>query len=524
MKKVLIPTKLDNVASKMLSASNYTVVQDADTPIEAQVSANPDAEILIVRSEKVSQEIIDALPKLRLVVRAGAGFDNIDIAHARKKNIDVMNTPGANANGVAEEVVAMILACFRHIVPAEISTRAGKWEKKKFMGRELTKKTVGIVGLGNVGKLLAKRLQGFETTLLGYDHFLAKQRAINIGVTPVTLEEIFEESDVISIHVPGGAGTQKFIGENLLARMKEGAMLINCSRYGIVDEDALAKLRAAGKKIIYATDVHPKDVAGEKPSAAVADLILPHLGANTKEANFTAAKRAAEEVVAYFENGDTSCVVNAEIPLGLNPMQLRLAKMLAAIARNFGGNSPIRRVECTFSGSLRTFRKWFPPKLLEGLLPEAEKGLPPPLAEVSLKEHGISYRAKEPLIGNVEEDSILLEVFTEGTDGTHATVAVRGIVAEDAPIISSLNGFSGLYFDLRGHLLFVRYADRPGVLARITSVLGEAEINIENITAPIDHTAKETLAVIKTNKPVSRAQVAAVATLVNAISAFAISL
>lgn len=523
MKKVLIPTKLDTVAAKMLVAAGYTVVQDAETPIDVQVASNTDTTVLIVRSEKVTPEIIDALPKLKIVIRAGAGFDNIDIAYARKKDIDVMNTPGANANGVAEEVVAMILACFRHIVPADTTTRAGLWEKKKYMGRELTKKTVGIVGLGNIGRLLAKRLQGFEPNLIGYDHFLAKQRAINIGVTPVPLEQIFEEADIISLHVPGGASTQNLVNAELLGKMKDGAMLVNCSRYGVVDEAALAEVRASGKKIIYATDVHPKDAAGDKPSAAVADLILPHLGASTKEANFNAAKRAAEEAIAYFDNGDTSCVVNAEVPLGLDPMQLRLAKMLATLARLVGGNKAIRRADCTFSGSLRSFRKWFTPKLLEGLLPHAEKGLPPPMADVSIREHGIVYQAKEPLVGNVEEDSIVLDVMTESAGSKHETTSVRGIVAENTPIISSINGFKGLYFDLRGHLLFVRYADRPGVLARITAVLGDAEINIENITAPIDHEAGETLAVIKTNKPVTPEQVSAVATLVNAISAFAVS-
>ena len=523
MKKVLIPTKLDTVAAKMLVAAGYTVVQDAETPIDAQVAANPDTTVLIVRSEKVTPEVIDALPKLKSVIRAGAGFDNIDIAYARKKNVDVMNTPGANANGVAEEVVAMILACYRHLVPADTTTRAGLWEKKKYMGRELTKKTVGIVGLGNIGRLLAKRLQGFEPTLIGYDHFLAKQRAINIGVTPVPLEQIFEEADIISLHVPGGASTQNLVSHELLGKMKDGAMLVNCSRYGVVDEAALAEVRASGKKIIYATDVHPKDAAGDKPSAAVADLILPHLGANTKEANFNAAKRAAEETIAYFDNGDTSCVVNAEVPLGLNPMQLQLAKMLATLARLVGGDKAIRRADCTFSGSLRSFRKWFTPKLLEGLLPHAEKGLPPPMAEVSIREHGIVYQAKEPLAGNVEEDSIVLDVMAEAAASKHETVSVRGIVAENTPIISSINGFKGLYFDLRGHLLFVRYADRPGVLARITAVLGDAEINIENITAPIDHEAGETLAVIKTNKPVTEAQVSAVATLVNALAAFSVS-
>ena len=244
MKKVLIPTKLDAVASKMLAAQGYEVFQSAETPLAELAAAHPDAAVVIVRSEKVTPEIIDALPKLRLVVRAGAGYDNIDIVYARKKNIDVMNTPGANANGVAEEVVAMTLACFRHVVPADISVRAGRWEKKNFMGRELTKKTVGIVGLGNIGRLLAKRLQGFEPTLLGYDHFLAKQRAVNIGVRPVPLEQLFEESDVISLHVPGGPSTRNMVSTDLLSRMKDGALLVNCSRYGVVDEEALAALKA----------------------------------------------------------------------------------------------------------------------------------------------------------------------------------------------------------------------------------------------------------------------------------------
>lgn len=522
MKKVLIPTKLDGVASKTLAAQSYDVVQNAEIGIVQLVAENPDADVLIVRSEKVSQEIIDALPKLKLVVRAGAGFDNIDIVYARKKGIDVMNTPGANANGVAEEVVAMILACFRHIVPADNTTRAGRWEKKNYMGRELTKKTVGIVGLGNIGRLLAKRLQGFEPTLLGYDHFLAKQRAINIGVRPVSLEQIFEEADVISLHVPGGASTQNLISTDLLSRMKDGAMLVNCSRYGVVDEVALAEIKASGKKIIYATDVHPKDAEGDKPSVAVADLILPHLGANTKEANFNAAKRAAEETIGYFEHGDTSCVVNAETPQGLNPMQLRLAKMLATLVRLTGGNRPIRKANCTFSGSLREFRKWFTPKIQEGLLPDAERNLPPPAAELSLKEHGIAYKACEPLTGNVEEDSITMEIFTED-EGRYQRACVRGIVAEDAPIISQIDGFKSLYFDLRGNLLFVRYTDRPGVLARVASVLADAELNIENIAAPIDHDVGETLAVIKTNKPVSRAQVSAITTLIKALDVFAVS-
>ena len=211
MNKVLIPTKLSNVAANTLKTAGYEVVQDADTPLEEQAAAHPDTVALIVRSEKVTPAIMDALPSLKLVIRAGAGYDNIDIVYARKKNVDVMNTPGANSNAVAEEVMAMILAYYRHIVQADATTREGLWEKKKYMGSELTKKTVGIIGLGNIGRNLVKRLQGFEPTLLGYDHFLARQRALNIGVTPTSIEDIFSQCDIITLHVPGGPSTHHMV-------------------------------------------------------------------------------------------------------------------------------------------------------------------------------------------------------------------------------------------------------------------------------------------------------------------------
>ena len=326
--KILIPTKLDKAAAATLMAAGYDVVQDDSAPIEELVAANPDAAGIIVRSEKVTPAIIDTLPGLKCVIRAGAGYDNIDYVYARTKDIDVMNTPGANSNAVAEEVIAMILAAYRYVVPADVTTRVGEWNKKKYMCRELTNKTVGSLGLGNIGRLLVKRLQGFECKVLGYDHFLSKQRALNIGATPTEMEEIFSTADIISLHVPGGPATRNLINADLINMMKDGAMLINCSRYGVVDEDAIRAAKAAGKNIIYCTDVHPKDAAAMQPSADVADLLLPHLGANTREANKNAAMQAAKQMIDYFTTGDTSCVINAERPIGLHPAQLQLAAML----------------------------------------------------------------------------------------------------------------------------------------------------------------------------------------------------
>ncbi len=521
MNKVLIPTKLSDVAANTLKTAGYEVIQDADTPLDVQAASHPDTVALIVRSEKVTPEIMDSLPSLKLVIRAGAGYDNIDIVYARKKNVDVMNTPGANSNAVAEEVMAMILAYYRHLVQADTTTRAGLWEKKKYMGSELTKKTVGIIGLGNIGRNLVKRLQGFEPTLLGYDHFLARQRALNIGVTPTSIEDIFSQCDIITLHVPGGPSTHHMVNAELISRMKDGAVLINCSRYGVVDEEALAAAKAAGKTIGYLTDVHPKDAAGEKPSAAVADLLLPHLGAHTREANTKAAKRAAEQMVAYFSDGDTSCVVNGESPNGLNPAHLQLAFLLAALARKAGGNKPIRRVECTFYGNLRVFRKWFTAPILEGLLPHAEKGLMPPAAEESLREHGIVFKAREPKDDKPYEDSITLDVVMED-EGEYFNTSVRGVVTEGIPMVSRLNNFNGLYADLRGTTIFLHYKDRPGIIATIGSALYSNGINIDNIAAPADHSTQEALAVLKTNKPVSDELLNKIAGEIDAITAFSL--
>ena len=302
MKKVLIPTKLDSIAKELLEANGYQVVQDSDTPMIDLVKSHPDCEALIVRSEKVTPEIIDLLPKLQTVIRAGAGFNTIDIKYARKKNVDVMNTPGANSNAVAEEVIALALAVYRHVIPGDITTRAGGWEKKKFMGSELTGKTIGIVGLGNIGQLVAKRTSGFDVKILAYDPLVSPERAKAVGATMCTLEDIFKESDIITLHIPENDTTRGLINASLLNLVKPNALIINCARSGIINEDDFRALKPV-KKFKFCTDVYPEDAPGEKSVKDIADIMLPHLGANTNEANYNAAKRAAEQMIAYFENG-----------------------------------------------------------------------------------------------------------------------------------------------------------------------------------------------------------------------------
>ncbi len=521
--KILIPTKLDKAAAAALSAAGYDVVQNDSEPIEAQVAAHPDTAGLIVRSEKVPAAVIDALPKLKCVIRAGAGYDNIDYVYARSKGIDVMNTPGANSNAVAEEVIAMVLAAYRHVIPGDSTTRAGEWNKKKYMGRELTGKTVGILGLGNIGRMLVKRLQGFDCKVLGYDHFLSKQRALNIGATPTELEEIFATADIISVHVPGGPTTKNMINARLIGLMKDGAMLINCARYGVVDEDALRAAKTAGKNLVYCTDVHPKDTAAQQPSADVADVMLPHLGANTKEANRKAALQAAQEMLDYFASGDTRACINAEKPSDLNPANLHMAEMLARIACLAGGQKPIRKIEATFYNNLRSYRKWFTPWILQGAIPGAERGLMPAAADASLREHGVEFKAREPMDDKPYADALTIDLFME-ENGEQKVSSVRGTLIDGEPVLARLAEFDHLYATLPGHTLVLRYKDVPGVIAIIGQVLARAGINIDNITAPGDAASGDALAIVKTNKSVSEEEVRTIASAIGAKLAFAVDL
>ena len=519
MRKVLIPTKLDKAAADLLTAKGFEVVQTPGASILELAAQHPDTEVLIVRSENVTPEIIDALPSLKLVVRAGAGFNTIDIKYARKKNVDVMNTPGANSNGVAEEVMAMILAAYRHVIPADISTRAGEWEKSKFMGRELTGKTVGILGLGHIGQLLVKRLAGFEVTVLGYDPMIAPATAEKLNVKLCSVEEIFAQSDIVSLHIPENNETRGMINRNLFNVMKPGAMLVNCARAGIINEEDLRAVKAT-KKIVYCNDVYPKDAAGPKSVADVADIMLPHLGANTYEANFQAAKKAAEQTIAYFEQGVTNCVVNKALPDGLDAGFQKLAYALTALTRAYLGdsNNPTR-IETSFYGKLADYAKWLTPPVVAAIAKDFAVEQGPKEAEQFLSEAGVELVNR--IVDNSKNygESMTIDLFVGAGDAI-VKAGARGTIAENTVMISRLDNFDKLYFDPAGHHLFVEYADEPGVIGRIAGILGEKNINIIDIRAPQNLKLGRSLSVITTNVEVPEMLIAKIREAVNATKAF----
>ena len=522
MKLVLIPTKLETIAKELLVAKGFSVVQDAEAPLAELVNKYPETEALIVRSEKVNDAIIDALPKLKLVIRAGAGYDNIDTKHARKRGVDVMNTPGANANGVAEEVIALVLAHYRSLIPADISTRKGEWEKKKFMGRELAHKTVGIVGMGNIGRLLAQRLSGFEVKILGFDPAIAPTRAEEAGAELVSLERLFKESDIVSLHVPETAETRGMVNTSLLSLMKPGAVLVNCARAGIINENDL-RVAKKERKLGFCNDVYPEDAAGPKTVADIADVMVPHLGASTLEANWTAAKRSAEQLIAYVERGVTTYVVNRGVPEGLDEKYQQLAYHITSVGRHFlGPDKPIRRIECSFHGNLHQFAKWFFPPIVAALSPDFAGADDPHDAEEFLAGKGITIDVRQTSEGKKFDSSMTIDL-TAGTDSLQQ-VSVRGTIAEGNLMISRINDFDKLYFVPGGHSLIVVYRDRPGVLAKITAAVAAQDINIEDMRSPHDSSATMSLAVLKTNRPVPKAAVAQIQRETDSNNVFVVSL
>lgn len=524
-KKVLIATRLETVCAEILkNRGGYHVVQDDKTPLPELAAKHPDAHALVVRSEAVTAEILAALPSLKTVIRAGAGFNTIDVRAARKQGVDVMTTPGANANAVAEEVIAMILADFRHIVPADPSCRSGAWEKKSFNGRELAGKTIGIVGLGAIGKLMARRLSGFDVHLLGFDPFLSRDRAEDLDVEMCDLPTLFADSDIVTLHIPENNETRGLVNAALLNRMKTGATLVNCARAGIINEADLRAVKPV-KKLRFLNDVYPKDEPGPKSVADIADLMLPHLGASTVEAGLTAARRAAEQLVEFDDKGITSYIVNRDIPEGLDRAYADLAFTLARLGRAVSGHDlPLKEIETSFYGELKPFGSYLIVPLVAGLDENFDRTGDSGAARRRLKDRGVAYMDRETDLHKNYKNSITVDLTAELPDGVLQRTSVRGTVAEGTLMIARVGDFDKLYFEPRGHIAGFIYKDRPGVVGVIGAAFAEAGINIDDMRIPHDRTGERSICVLKVNRPVPAELIASVSGRIGAIRAFAVEL
>lgn len=496
----------------MLEGGDFKVVQDAESPLDEVLGRHEDAHALIVRSEKITEELLAKMPNLQLIVRAGAGYNTIDTKAARKAGVDVMNTPGANANAVAEEVVAMVLGAYRHLIPADISTREGKWEKKKFMGRELSKKTIGIVGLGNIGQLIVKLLKGFNVTVLGYDPMMSAAKAQSLGIRLCSVDTIFSSCDIVTLHIPETDETRGMVNKELLNKLPDRALLVNCARSGVINEDDLREHKQTGTKTLqYLTDVYPKDEAGEKPIADCADIMLPHIGANTEEANFNAASRAAQQVSDYFKKGIATHVVNRVCPEGLEPDYQKLAfavsQISMSIMKGLKGhtNSQPLMFDTTFYGDLAEYKENLVPSMVLGM--GSRDSFDPSFdyehAIKRLTENGITYTDREPDEQKNYGQSMTLDLVS-GQGSEFNKVSVRGTLTDGNLMISRINQYEGLYFNPVGHSLLVEYKDTVGVIAAITQVLARYNVNVLDIRAPSDMHSGRSVCMLQLDQAVEK--------------------
>ena len=345
---------------------------------------------------------------------------------------------------------------------------------------------------------------GMGEVFLAYDPVLSEDRADELNVVLCSLPDLFARADIVSLHIPETDETRGLVSRELLGTMKEGAMLVNCARAGVIDEAAL-RVAKADKKLIFCNDVYAKDEPGEKSVADIADDMLPQLGASTQEANFNAATRAAEQTIAYFERGITTYVVNRALPVGLDERYQLLSYYLARVARAFlGGGVQPSRIETSFYGDLAQYADYLLGSVVLGLSADFDPLFDLQQATEYLAEKGITHVSREVDDGKGYGNSITIDLM-EGSNRTYNRCSVRGTIAEGAPMISRINDFDRLYFEPTGNSVLVTYDDQPGRLATITQVMADHGTNIDDIRCPRDARTNQSLAVLKVSTPVSEA-------------------
>jgi D-3-phosphoglycerate dehydrogenase len=310
---ILVSDSLSPKGVEVLERAGFSVAVKTKLSKEELLQDIANYEALIVRSAtKVTKEVIEAGGRLRIVGRAGTGLDNVDTEAATRRGIVVMNTPGGNTITTAEHTMSMIAAMSRKISQATKSMKDGKWEKSKFMGSELYNKTLGLVGLGQIGSYVAKLAQGWSMNVIGYDPYLAVDRATQMGIEVVELDELFHRADVISVHTPLTNETRGIINTETMAKMKDGVMIVNCARGGIINEQDLCEALQSGKVAAAAFDVFEKEPVDPKHPLLSLDnfTCTPHIGASTEEAQENVAIGIAEQFVDYFKRGIARGAVN----------------------------------------------------------------------------------------------------------------------------------------------------------------------------------------------------------------------
>jgi D-3-phosphoglycerate dehydrogenase len=477
--RVLVPEKIEERGIALLRDAGIEV-DEKTVDAEQLLGVIGDYDGLIVRSAtKVTREVIDAGTNLKVVGRAGIGVDNVDVDAATRKGIVVVNTPQGNITSTAEHTVAMMLACVRQIPQAHASLVSGKWEKKRFEGHELNGKTLGIVGLGRIGALVAQRCHAFGMDVIARDPYIAPQRAQRMGIELVEMDELLARSDVITLHVVKTPETLHMIGAAELEKCKDGAIIVNISRGGVVDEQALADAIKAGKVGGAALDVFETEPLTSSPLFELDTVVVtPHIAAQTEEAQDKAGVIAAEQVLLALRGDFVPNAVNleagAELPEFVRPF-LDLGRKLGRLASSLAGEG-VSALDVSYQGQIaEEDTRVVTLSTLRGFV---QASVHEPVtyinAPILASERGLEYsetRSNEPA-----DYTNLVRVTTHRGD---RTVTVAGTLAgrsNEARLVE-VDG-TPVEVSLTPYMAFFRYVDRPGIVHNLSGVLADNDINI----------------------------------------------
>ncbi len=520
MPKVLISDDLSPRAAEIFRARG--IQADVETGLGAAELRRRIAgyDGLAVRSAtKVTAELIGAADALKVIGRAGIGVDNIDVAAATERGIVVMNTPYGNSITAAEHTIAMMFALARQIPAADRSTQAGKWEKSRFMGVELFGKTLGIIGCGNIGAIVAGRALGLEMKVIAYDPFLSPERAVELGVERVSLDELFARADFITLHTPLNDATRNLIDKNALARMKRGVRIINCARGGLIVEPDLAAALDEGQVAGAAIDVFVEEPATQNPLFGRANFVAtPHLGAATSEAQENVALQIAEQMADLLLTGAIANAVNMPSLTAEEAARLKPYMVLAEQLGSFAGQlteTGIRAVAIEYDGVIAELNtKPLTAIALTGLLA-------PQLASVNMVNAPLICRQRDIRISETRRadagDYQTLMRITVTTERRQRTVAGT-VFAGNKPRLVDIEGIP-LEAELGHHMLFVRNYDKPGFIGALGNALAAAAVNIATFHLGRTAPGEDAIALIEVDQKLTARLIDTVRGLPNVIQA-----
>ena len=479
--KVLVSDKLADIGIKMFEEAEGVDV-DVNVGLEPEDLKNiiENYEALVIRSAtKVTEDLLKAATRLKVIGRAGIGLDNVDIPAATKRGIVVMNTPGGNVVTTAEHTIAMMFALSRNIPQGTVSLKTGRWEKKTLQGREVFDKTLGVIGYGRIGSIVADRARGLKMRVIVHDHHVNKEPLEQAGLELVSLEELYRRSDYITIHVPKLKDTVNLINKEAFEQMKPGVMIINCARGGIVNEKDLADALRSSKVGGAALDVFETEPPGSSPLFEFENVICtPHLGASTAEAQTNVTVAVAEQIISYLQTGTIINAVNApsvtgELLVKLRPY-LTLAERMGCLQAQLAEGA-IKDVTVKYLGDFLGLD-------MAPVTAAALKGLLTPVLQDEVNFVNAPVIAKHRGIRVVESRSVEAEDFTnlitiQATGSNQSNTVSGTIFGKHEPRIVRINAFR-LEVVPEGHLLFIHNLDKPGAIGSIGTVLGRHNINI----------------------------------------------